>query len=236
MAYDPFSESTRKTKRNLLAASFMGILYATDTIELSSEGGGTYTYVYGFFVHAGRFDWVLLVVVLYLMVSVSFHVVDDWRNREGGNVIETYSKIIDEKIESENRILNNELYMYFNEFSEVSGSHEWLNNYLERVGEFYKHIAGSYKINSAQIEEELESIAKNTLTDHIDPSYFNGITKHIGELMWAHELSYENSHVFSLNNQIKSYEKFRNTRYLYEATVPLLAGVIASIFLLVNIF
>ncbi|MCK5574884.1 MAG: hypothetical protein KAI28_03685 [Sphingomonadales bacterium] len=76
MAYDPFSESTRKTKRNLLAVSFVGLLHEFGYIKIAEKQA--------FFVSVkaepNMITWALVAVTAYLLVSAIVHVLDDWRN------------------------------------------------------------------------------------------------------------------------------------------------------------
>lgn len=227
MAYEPFSESTNKIKRNLLAVSFVGVLYGLGKI-LPTEDAGP---LLGYKIVPDFVPYAITMAVFYLIVSLMIHLADDWWNTSGGPFFENQRKLKEAKTLGLIDTIAGDLRERMDFFEDVFPPD---SDICERVAHSFVHeLIGAKKTPDKLLREVLSQLAsakmspiKGALGKIFEEFMKNQMPSLVKGYVAMTELTLE-----TVKIRGATYGKFKKARFWFEALLPMIVGVAAIILL-----
>lgn len=227
MAYEPFSESTNKIKRNLLAVSFVGVLYGLDKILPADDAGP----LVGYKIVPDFVPYAITMVMLYLIVSLIIHIADDWWNTSGGPFFENQRKLKEAKILDLIDKIAVDLRGRMDFFKDVFPPD---SDICEKTAHSFVHeLIGAKKTPDKLLRaasSQLASAKMSPIKGALDKIYEEFMRNQMPSLVQGYvamtELTLE-----AVEIRGTTYGKFKKARFWFEALLPMIVSVAAIVLL-----
>lgn len=229
MAYEPFSESTNKIKRNLLAVSFVGVLYGLGKILPTKDAGP----LLGYKIVTDFVPYVITIIVIYLIVSLAIHVADDWLSSSRSLFWENLNDV---KRKTRDRLITR----FAGHLKDMMPWHDAVygkdSDVCHQVAHTFAHSAsGSGSIDfEVNVRNALRTMRERRKGRNVADPRLKAVDefekKELKNLLEGFESSII-AGLLPLQQRESKYLKFKNFRFLFEALLPMIVGMAAIILL-----